>query len=363
MDQIVELPTTKSGYDSIVVYVDRFTKMMHCQPTHTNVKAPELAKIFFDTVVRLHGLPDDIVSDRDPKFTGHFWRALFKHVGVKLSMSTAHHPQSDGQTERDNRTLESIIRNFVSTNFDNWDTLLPAAEFSYNSSKQKSTQETPFFLNYGMHLVTPLDRIANVPVDTDVAATTDFLKTIKIANESAHAHITMAEHQQKKGYNGLREDYSFKVGDLIKLSTKDTPIEKGPAYKLKPRYVGPLEVLKVVSPVAYRITLPENWRIHNVIHISRLRPWHEKTEVRTEPAELPPPPPPVQDDKLGGFYTVERILKKERDPKTERFKFLVKFTGYDDSENMWLSWYDFTPDMRKIASTMPTTGLDTDVNF
>ena len=101
MDQIVELPTTKSGYDSIVVYVDRFAEMMHCQPTHTNVKAPELAKVFFDTVVRLHELLDDIVSDRDPKFTGRFWRALFKQVGVKVSMSTAYHPQSDGQTERD----------------------------------------------------------------------------------------------------------------------------------------------------------------------------------------------------------------------------------------------------------------------
>ena len=98
MDQVVELPTTKRGFDSIVVCVDRLTKMMHCQPTHTNVKAPELAKVFFDTVVRLHGLPDNIVSDRDAKVTGHFWRELFKHVGVKLSMSTAFHPQTDGQT-------------------------------------------------------------------------------------------------------------------------------------------------------------------------------------------------------------------------------------------------------------------------
>ena len=87
------------------------------------------------------------------------------------------------------------------------------------------------------------------------------------------------------------------------------------------------------------------------------------TEVRTEPAELPPPPPPVQDDKLGEFYTVERILKKERDPKTRRLKFLVKFTGYDDSENMWLSWYDFTPDMRKVASAMLTTEPETDAVF
>ena len=214
-----------------------------------------------------------------------------------------------------------------------------------------------------MHPVTPLDRIADVPIDTDVAATTDFLKTIKTANDSARAHITKAQQRQKKGYDGLREEHSFKVGDLVKLSTKDTPIEKGPAYKLKPRYVGPLEVLKVASPVAYRITLPENWRIHNVLHISRLRPWHENTEVLTEPAELPPPPPPVHDDKLGEFFTVERILKKERDPKTKRLKFWVKFTGYDDCENMWLPWNQFTHDMKKIASAMPITEPDTDADF
>ena len=120
--------------------------------------------------------------------------------------------------------------------------------------------------------VTPLlrlDRITNVPFNTDVAAN-DFLKTINNANDSAHAHITKAQERQKKGYDGLREESTFKVGDLVKLSTKDTPIEKGPAYKLKPRYVGPLEVLKVMSPVAYRITLPGNWRIHNVLHVSRL---------------------------------------------------------------------------------------------
>ena len=119
----------------------------------------------------------------------------------------------------------------------------------------------------------------------------------------------------------------------------------------------------MVSPVAYRITLPGDWRIHKVLHVSRLRPWHEATEVRTEPAELPPPPPPPHDDKLGDFYAVERIIKKERDAQTKRLKFLVKFKGYDDSENRWLSWYDFSPDMRKIATTMPTTEPESDANF
>ena len=119
----------------------------------------------------------------------------------------------------------------------------------------------------------------------------------------------------------------------------------------------------MVSPVAYRITLPENWSIHDVLHVSRLRPWHEATEVRTEPAELLPPPPPVHDDKLGDFYAVERIIKKERDTQTKRLKYLVKSEGYYDSENRWLSWYDFSSDMRKIATPMPTTEPESDANF
>lgn len=127
----------------------------------------------------------------------------------------------DGQTERASRTrLVSIIRNFARTNFDNWDTLLPVADFSYNNSKHKCTQETPFFLNNGIriHLMT---RISSVPVDTDVA-TTYFLETATTAKESARTHITTAQRQQKKKYDGLQQDYSRCVGDFIKLFTEDT---------------------------------------------------------------------------------------------------------------------------------------------
>ncbi len=116
-------------------------------------------------------------------------------------------------------------------------------------------------MQFGTNLVQFGDTVGKsiaVVIDTDVATTTGFLKTIKRTNDSACAHIIEARQRQKKGYDGLREEHSFKVGDLVKLSTKDTSIEKGPAYKLKPIYVGPLEVLKVVSPVAYRITSPEN---------------------------------------------------------------------------------------------------------
>nr|CAG8647205.1 594_t:CDS:2 [Entrophospora candida] len=109
MDFIVQLPTTHKGYDAIIVIVDCLSKHAHFCPTHTSVTAPEVAKIFFSTIFKNHGLPQVIISDRDAKFTSRFWKTLFEQVGTKLAMSTAFHPQTDGQTERMNRTLEEML--------------------------------------------------------------------------------------------------------------------------------------------------------------------------------------------------------------------------------------------------------------
>ena len=113
MDLITQLPKSKSGKDAIVVFVDKLTKMVHYAATTTTVSASQLASIFFREVVRLHGIPSSILSDRDPRFTGKFWRNLWKHFGTNLTMSTAYHPQTDGQTERANRTLEEMMRSYV----------------------------------------------------------------------------------------------------------------------------------------------------------------------------------------------------------------------------------------------------------
>ena len=112
MDFIVQLPQTKEGWDAIVVFIDRLTKMAHFAPTTTTATAAETAKIFINHVLRLHGLPSAIISDRDAKFTSHFWQALFKAIGTQLLMSTAYHPQTDGQTERTNRTLKQVLSIF-----------------------------------------------------------------------------------------------------------------------------------------------------------------------------------------------------------------------------------------------------------
>src|SRR5215208_1040389 len=151
MDLIVTLPKTKAGFDAIVVFVDQLSKMVHFAPVKTTITAPELAKVFFDNVFKLHGMPRVIVSDRDPKFTSLFWKALFKCMGTKLAMSTAFHLETDGQTERSNKTLEQMLRNWVNYRQDNWDEHLAAAEFACNNAKQALTKISPFFANTGQN--------------------------------------------------------------------------------------------------------------------------------------------------------------------------------------------------------------------
>jgi hypothetical protein len=150
MDFIFGLPPDKQLRTGILVFVDRFSKMVHLVPVKDSVSAQETAQLFVDTIFRLHGMPVEIVSDRDPRFTSIFWRSIFKLVGTNLSMSTAAHPETDGQTERVNRVLEDVLRSYATT-FSSWSSFLPIAEFAINNSVHVSHGHTPFFVNYGRH--------------------------------------------------------------------------------------------------------------------------------------------------------------------------------------------------------------------
>jgi hypothetical protein len=158
MDFITQLPVTKTGYDAIAVFVDRLTKMVHFAPTYTDCSARDVARLINDTVFKHHGLPSELISDRDPRFTSEFWTELTRLLGTKLKMSTAFHPQTDGQTERSNGVLEDYLRHYISPSQDDWDEWLPQAEFSVNNAWQESIKNTLFMLNFGQQPRTPLLR-------------------------------------------------------------------------------------------------------------------------------------------------------------------------------------------------------------
>ena len=150
MDFIVGLPES-NGFNSILVVVDRLSKMAHYIPTTEEVTSEQVAKLFFDKIFKHHGIPDSLVSDRGTQFTSRFSKALCALIGIDQKLSTSFHPQTDGQTERINAVLKQYLRGYVNYQQDNWVELLTMAEFSYNNTISATTGITPFFALYGQH--------------------------------------------------------------------------------------------------------------------------------------------------------------------------------------------------------------------
>ncbi|GJP78104.1 hypothetical protein CLOP_g8430, partial [Closterium sp. NIES-67] len=173
MDFVTGLPAGSSGNDAILVVVDRLTKMAHFAASKTTITAEQTAKPFLTNIVRLHGIPSVIVSDRDPRFTSNFWTKTWQQYGTRLHLSTTYHPQSDGQTERTNQTIEQLIRT-TCTDSAQWEDSLPLIEFAYNNAPSTTTTQSPFFLNYGIDSTTPL----SPPIENPAPRSQQFVENL-----------------------------------------------------------------------------------------------------------------------------------------------------------------------------------------
>jgi transposase InsO family protein len=325
MDFIVRLPKTAAGHDSILTVVDRLTKMAHI-PTTTNVTAETAAKQFFAGVVRLHGLPKSIVSDRDSKFTSAFWKELFKLTGTSLDMSTARHPQTDGQSERMNRTLEEMLRAYA-VEAPQWDELLPALEFAYNDSAQDSTRHSPFFLNYGFHPHSPLGLLSQAQVIT-CPASRDYLARISSAANAAKRLLSAAQQRQAQAYNRRRRELDFKVGDQVMVSAEAlkalTAAGQTQPQKLRALCQSPLEVTEVINPLAYRLRLPPGSRAHDVFPLVYLLPYRKDTTGRSRTKVTPQP---LYQEGGEDYWEVEAIVG-ERTAADGSMEYLVRWKGF-----------------------------------
>ena len=324
MDYITHLPETRRGHDAILVFVDRLSKMVHFAATTSDVGAEGTAKLFLEHVFKHHGMPQCIVSDRDARFTSRFWRQLMEALGTKLHLSTAFHPQTDGQTERVNRTLEQMLRMFVSPTQDDWDDLLPALEFACNSSVHESTGQVPFVMCTGRLPRTPLERSGWVAIPS----VNDFVGAKRQAIARAKECLRKAQQRQKSYADKHRREETFAVGDKVLLSTKNLQLNSPGARKLLPRYIGPFEVLQRVGEVAYKLALPEHMRVHNVFHVSLLARY-------TAEGTYQPPPPVLRDGHLE--YEVEQVLyhRPVRAGRQNSYEYLIKWKGYPVHENTW----------------------------
>ena len=332
IDLITQLPRTKHGNDAIVVMVEKLTKKIHTKATKTTVTAPQLAKIFIEEVVRHHGVPKNIISDRDSRFTSNFWRALWQRLGTKLNMSTAYHPQSDGQTERANRTIEDMIRSYVNYRQNDWDEHLVNCEIAYNNSINATTGYSPFYLTTGQHPLLPGNLLNDNPSTNPTAE--QVLQRLQEDLQQAKENIEKAQQKQAKYANEHRRPVTFKVGDLVLLSTANLRNEKR-APKLVAKYYGPFEIVKVISDVTYELKLPPTMKIHPVFHISKLKAYKQTDKFNREEEQQNKPPPEIIDGEES--WEVERIVKmrKRKRGRKEVIEYLVLWKGYPEWEATW----------------------------
>uniref|UniRef100_A0A803JS76 Gypsy retrotransposon integrase-like protein 1 n=1 Tax=Xenopus tropicalis TaxID=8364 RepID=A0A803JS76_XENTR len=266
IDFIVDLPPSQ-GFNTIFVVVDRLSKMAHFIPLSGTPSAAYTAEVFIKEIIRLHGVSDEIVSDRGVQFTSKFWRALCDSLKIKLAFSTAFHPQSNGQTERTNQTLEQYLRCFSSFLQDNWSKLLPLAEFSYNNACHSSTKQTPFFANFGCHP----HILPNFPKEIQVPAVQDRLLFISKNVQVIQQAMTQAQRNFKVfADRKWRRDPEFRVGDLVWLSTRHIKLPC-PSKKLGQRFLGPFPVVQQINEVAFKLKLPTSYKIHPVFHSALLK--------------------------------------------------------------------------------------------
>jgi len=198
-----------------MVVVDRFSKMAHFIPCEKTDDASHVAYLYFKEVVKLHGIPRSIVSDRDTKFLSHFWRCLWRLLGTKLLYSTSHHPQTNGQTEVTNKTLATLLRSLVSKSIKDWDLKLPHAEFAYNRTPSFATAHSPFESCYGSNPLTPLELIP-LPLESRVSyEAEERAKEMKKLHQQIRAKIEKTNEMYKARANKHRKALTFKPGDLV----------------------------------------------------------------------------------------------------------------------------------------------------
>jgi transposase InsO family protein len=329
MDFITDLPwsedpVTGYKYNAICNVVCRFSKGAEFIPFRKDFTAQQLGHVLNDRVVRYHGIPKSIISDRDKLFTSNYWATLMAAIGTQRKLSTAYHPQTDGQTERTNRTLKAYLRTYCNYQQDNWVSLLPIAQVAYNNKKAESTGQTPFFTNHGRHPNLFERTFPSVNAEAALLTAEEMKKT----HEEVKKNIEHAQQRQISYVNQKRKTApQLKKGDKVYLLTKNLRTRR-PNKGLDHVKVGPFLISKQSGPVNYILDLPKDARIHPKFHVRMLEPADSETPLQTtfyyEPEEE-------------NEFEVEKIVDDKlndnpRDP--ERF-YLVKWLGYPDSENTW----------------------------
>lgn len=322
-DLITGLPPCK-GFNAIWTATDKRGKMVHIAPTTDTLDSEGLAHLFLERVWRLHGTADKLITDRGPQFASRFAKDLNRNLQIETALSTAYHPQTDGQSERTNQDVEQALRTVVNYHQDDWVDWLPVIEFALNNRYKRALKTTPFYANYGYH-----PQIGSLPrIDTPIVSVENFVSHLQQVQKDTEKALVQAAEDMKRFYDKHRgKTPEFEIGQKVLLDNADLAINR-PSRKLAERRSGPFKILARIGTHAYRLELPLQWKnVHPVFHVSKLEAYREDPEQ----PNFPVPPPDIVEGEPE--WEVEEIL----DAKFlhNRLYFLVKWLGWPDSENSW----------------------------
>ena len=324
MDFITDLPES-DGYDTILVVINRLTKMSYFISCKKNLVAGQFTTRFMQHIVRLHGIPRDIISDRESLFTSGLWNQITEKFGIERRLSRAFHRQTDGQTGRTNVTLEQYLRAYVNYQQDNWNELLPLAEYAYNNGYQETIKRIPFYANYGRN---PEHQLMNHLITEKQTSA----KEMENLHQTLREEMTTAQLRPKENYNKHRKpDPNLKSGDMLWFLPRNIKTTR-PSKKLDYKKMGSFKIIKKVGTSSYKLDLPASMTIHNTFHISPL----ELYEDKKFPLQIQTPPPPIEiDGEPAREYELEEIIDSRL--HQGKLEYRAKWTGYSPEHDM--TWY------------------------
>jgi transposase InsO family protein len=319
----VDMPETTGianfeKWNQVLVVVDRFSKQTILIPARKNLTAREVYHILWERIFAIFGLPETILTDMDKVFRSKEWVQLMKDLGVEQLLSTAHHQQTDGQSERKIQELQSYLRGYLDYEQSNWIELLPIAQYAMNDAESATTKVTPNFAVFGTIRMHGIDqRPSELPIS----------RQMKIVHQGISREIAWATQMYKRYYDDKRRTGpEINEGMHVYLRRRTsgqrqfnikTPKQ---STKLDSLQLGPFRVEEKLANDNYRLKLPDSMRIHPIFHISLLVPTSNQ-ETKEQPIAM--------DE----TYEVEKILKKRvRNGRTE---YLVRWTGYDSKDDTW----------------------------
>ena len=382
--ELTQLNNNNIVYNSVMVVVDKLSKYAIFIPTTTQVTALQVSKLYMQYVFAYFGMPSMIISDRDPKFLSDFWRSLMKTLAVTQMCSTAYHPQTDGQTERTNRALGQMLRCTIQQIKNNlqmsiaqdneplqeeltWVEMLPIIQFAYNNAVSEATGFSPFYLMYGMHPTIP-SAITEKNFSKHISKNCYNLAANQLATSMADIlkkathNLKNAQKKQKYHADKHRKNISFSLYEFVMLATRFLRMKH---KKLEQRYIGPYKIIKVISPVVYKLELPNNMRIHNVFHISQLKKYtgtrpHISTYLKHPITRIDDTTALVETNPGNNSIpnnNTNNIVAKDNDIDNDSYESFVEIEVVSDSDNNLQQQQSHTEDNKEMVEPLVSTPL------